>query len=208
MTTITLSTIAPIVYELAKNALSADTNHFYGLVYSVDYGIIETERFKAFDYEDDLFLVQKVDEDRAHWWLKNFSPETHYWDGTSNLPDKGTKSLDALFRASVFHDCGYSKAKAISEATGIPEEVLLAFFDDCFKILAEGYGASKKVTNPIYQALRIGGSIYHKIRRLLAVLLFVTLLASGCYTVKTKMESPPPDIEWTEPIFTITEGTE
>lgn len=207
MTTISLSTIAPIVYKMAKDALAADTNHFYGLVYSVDYGIIKTERFKAFDYEDDLFLVQKIDEYRAHWWLKEFDPETHYWDGTSNLPDKGTKSLDALFRASVFHDCGYEKVAAISKATGIPQKALFAFFDDCFKILAEGYGASKKVTGPVYWALRTGGSIYHKIRSWLTVVL-LSLLLCGCYSVKTEMESPPPTIEWTEPIFTITESTE
>ncbi len=199
MTSISLPTLAPIVYKFAKDALKKDNDHFYGLVYTVDYGVIKTERFAAFDYEDDLFLVQKVDENRSHWWLKNFDAEKQYWGGTSNLPDGGTKNLDCLFRASVFHDCGYSKVEAISKATGIPEKVLLAFFDDCFKILSEGYGASKKVTGPIYQALRLGGNLYHQIMKLFAVLLILFL--TGCYTVRTEMESPPPNIEWTEPIF-------
>lgn len=205
-TSITLNSIAPIVYKFAKTIVEADTNHFYGLMYSVDYGVISTTRFKAFDYEDDVFLVRRIDDERSSWWLKDFDAEKKYWDGTSNLPDGGTKSLDALFRASVFHDCGYQKAKDISVATGIPEKVLLAFFDDCFKILSEGYGASKKVTGPIYQILRLGGGIYHKIRKLLGIL-FLCVLLSGCYSVKTKMESPPPTIEWTGPI-TITESTE
>lgn len=200
MTEISIKQLAPIVYNLAKDALEKDTNHFYGLTYDVDYGIIKTSRFKAFDYEDDLFLVQKVDEERSHWWIKAFSAETKFWDGTSNLPDGGTVSLDALFRASLFHDCGYEKVEDMSKATGIPEETLLAFFDDCFKILAEGYGASKKVTNPVYQALRSFGSLYHKIRKLLAIIIIVALVA-GCYTVKTEMESPPPTIEWTGPYF-------
>ena len=203
-TSISISSVAPIVYKLAKRAIDKDTNHFYGLQYTVCYGVISTKRFKAFDYEDDLFLVQKVDEGRSQWWLKNFEPETGYWDGTSNLPDGGTVSLDALFRASVFHDCGYSKAKAISEATGIPEDVLLAFFDDCFYILSKGYGAKERVAQPVYQALRAGGSLYHKIRKWLAsaaVLLASSCFLCGCYSVETEMESGPPDLTWVGPIF-------
>lgn len=207
MTEIALSTVTPIIYKLAKKALQSDTDHWYGLTYPVDYGTIRTERFKAFDYEDDLFSVTKVGEDRSRWILKAFDPETKYWDGVSNLKDRGTVTLDALFRASVFHDCGYSKVEAISKATGIPEEVLLAFFDDCFKILAEGYGASKKFTNPIYQCLRFGGSLYHKLRKALAFLLTVAALSAvppgtmACYSVKTEMEGPPPDVSWVGPFF-------
>ena len=115
------------------------------------------------------------------------------------MPDGGTKTLDALMRASLFHDCGYSKVEAISKATGVPEKVLLAFFDDCFKILAEGYGASKKATGPIYQALRLGGNLYHQVMKWFALILI--LFICGCYTVRTEMESPPPEIHWTAPII-------
>jgi hypothetical protein len=105
--------------------------------------------------------------------------------------------LDALLRASVFHDVGYARVEAISKATGIPVKDLLAFFDDCLKLLAEGYGASKKLTNPVYQALRFGGSWYHKLMKLFAIAL--VLLTMGCYTVKTTMLDPPPDIQYTGP---------
>ena len=196
---ISISTLTPIVYKLAKKVYEADNNHFYGLQYPVCYGIIQTDRFKAFDYEDDLLVVQKVDENRSQWWIKPFEPETKYWNATSNLPDHGTKSLECLFRASLFHDCGYSKVEAISKATGVPEKALFAFFDDCFKLLAEGYGAKKCVTNPIYQALRLGGNLYHKLMKVLGILLI--LLIAGCYTVRTQMESPPPNIEWTGPVY-------
>lgn len=198
-TAITLSTVAPIVYNFVKDALIEDNNHFYGLLYAVDYGIIKTDRFEAFDYEDDLFLIQKVDEHRSKWWIKSFDAKKKYWGGTSMLKDGGSKNLDCLFRASLFHDCGYSKVEAISKATGVPEKALFAFFDDCFKLLAEGYGAKKCITNPIYQALRLGGNLYHKIMKLFAVLLILFL--AGCYTIQTEMEGPPPDIEWTGPIF-------
>lgn len=199
--------LAPIIYKLAKDAYESDHDHWYGLTYNVCYGKVTTKRFKAFDYEDDLFLVEKVNEDTSIWWIKAFEPETHYWDGTSNLPDRGTKSLDALLRASLFHDCGYAKVEDISKATGIPEKDLLAFFDDCFKLLSEGYGASKKVTNPIYQVLRLGGSLYHKIMKLLALLTFLTLF-QGCYSVQTHFEDPtPPEIHFTGP-FTLKEQYE
>jgi len=197
MTSISIAELAPIAYRLAKEAVEKDKSHWYGLQGPVDYGRIRTSRFPAFNYQDDVFLVEKVNEDTAHWWIQSFAPETHYWDGTSNLPDKGCKSLDALLRASVFHDCGYAKVEAISKATGIPEKDLLAFFDDCFKILAEGYGASKKVTNPVYQALRLGGSLYHKIMKLFAIAL--VLLTMGCYSVKTTLLDPPPDFTFSGP---------
>ncbi len=204
-TSVTLTTVAPIVYNFVKDALIEDNNHFYGLLYTVDYGIIKTDRFEAFDYEDDLFLIQKVDEHRSKWWIKSFDAKKKYWGGTSFLKDSGSKNLDCLFRASLFHDCGYSKVEALSKATGIPVKILFAFFDDCFKILSEGYGASKVVTNPIYQTLRFGGSIFHKVMKWLAIIL--VLVVSGCYTVQTEMEGPPPEIHYngpfilTEPIF-------
>ena len=198
MTTLTaISEAAPIVYKLAKKAIEADHDHFYGLVGTVDYGRIQTTRFPAFSYKDEVWLIEKVNEDTMHFWLQGFEPESKLWDGTSNLPDRGCKSLDALLKASVFHDCFYSKVEDISKATGIPVETLLAFADDVLKLLADGYGASKKVTNPIYQALRLGGGLYHKIMKLFAIAL--VLLTVGCYTVKTQLLDPPPDIEYTGP---------
>ena len=191
--------LAPIVYSLIEK----DGNHEYGLTYNVDYGVIRTTHFSAFDYEDDVLLVQKIDEERAHWWIKSFSPGNGYWDGTSLLPDKGKYAFcdfNALFKASVFHDVVYKKVEAISKATGVPEEKLLAFADDMLKILADGYGASSKMTTPIHWLVRTGGSLYHKLKKLIVVAIVVSLLC-GCYTIKTEMESPPPDIEWTGPII-------
>lgn len=197
MTSLSLTEIAPIVYKMAKRAVEADKQHWYGLSSIVDYGRIQTSRFPAFNYKDELWLIEKVDDDTMHFWLQPFDPETKFFDGTSNLPDGGTKSLDSLFRAAIFHDCGYARVEAISKATGIPEKELLAFFDDCLKLLAEGYGASKKLTNPVYQALRFGGSIYHKVMKWFALIL--VLLTCGCYSVKTTLLDPPPDIHFTGP---------
>ena len=206
MTTLTaISEAAPIVYKLAKKAIEADHDHFYGLVGTVDYGRIQTSRFPAFNYKDELWLIEKINDDTMHFWLQGFEPETHFWDGTSWLPDRGCKSLDALLKASVFHDCFYAKVEAISKATGIPESKLLAFADDVLKLLADGYGASKKVTNPIYQALRLGGGLYHKVMKWFTVILI--LLTAGCYSIKTQLLDPPPDIQYTGPIITQYEST-
>lgn len=196
-TIIAASSIVPIVYKLAKDAIAADHDHYYGLVGPVDYGRIQTTRFPAFNYKDEVWLIEKVNDDTMHFWLQGFEPESKLWDGTSCMPDRGCKSLDALLKASVFHDCFYAKVEDISKATGIPESKLLAFADDVLKLLADGYGASKKVTNPIYQALRLGGSLYHKIMKLFAVVL--VLLTMGCYSVKTTLLDPPPDIQYTGP---------
>ena len=197
----TATKIAPVVYSLVREAVESDHDHWYGLTYNLNFGKIRTSRFKAFDYEDDLWLVERVSDDTSIWWLKSFAPETHYWDGTSNLPDKGTKSLDAMLKASVFHDCGYAKVEAMSKATGIPEKDLLAFFDDCFKLLSEGYGASKKVTGPVYQILRIGGSLYHRLMKWLAAFL-VLLTSAGCCSVQTELLDEPPDFTFSGP-FTM-----
>lgn len=198
MTTLTaIGQITPVLYKLAKDAVEADHDHYYGLVGTVDYGRIQTTRFPAFSYKDEVWLIEKVNDDTMHFWLQGFEPESKLWDGTSNLPDGGTKSLDCLFRASLFHDCFYAKVEDISKATGIPESKLLAFADDVLKLLAEGYGASKKVTNPVYQALRLGGSLYHKVMKLFAIAL--VLLTMGCYSVKTTLLDPPPDFTFTGP---------
>ena len=198
MTTLTaIGQITPVLYKLAKDAVAKDHDHFYGLLSTVDYGRIQTTRFPAFNYKDEVWLIEKVNDDTMHFWLQGFEPESKLWDGSSNIPDGGCKSLDALLKASVFHDCFYAKVEAISKATGIPESKLLAFADDVLKLLAEGYGASKKLTNPVYQALRFGGSIYHKVMKWFALIL--VLLTCGCYSVKTTLLDPPPDIHFTGP---------
>lgn len=200
MTTLTaIGQITPVLYKLAKDAVAKDHDHFYGLLSTVDYGRIQTTRFPAFNYKDEVWLIEKVNDDTMHFWLQGFEPESKLWDGSSNIPDGGCKSLDALLKASVFHDCFYAKVEDISKATGIPVETLLAFADDVLKLLADGYGASKKVTNPIYQALRLGGGLYHKIMKWFALIL--VLLTCGCYSVQTKLLDPPPDIQYTGPMI-------
>ena len=192
--------VAPIVYKVFKE----DANHFYGNQFIVDYGVIRTTHFKAFDYEDQFLVVERVDEERSHWWIKNFAPETKVWDGSSLALDKGKiwfLDFDALFRASMFHDVVYERAEAISKATGIPVKKLLAFADDCLKILAEGYGASPKMTTPLHKILRFGGNMFHRLKKLFVLALLLSLC--GCYTVQTEMEGPPPDIQWIGPIFDI-----
>jgi len=198
----TLISVAPKVAPIIYDILEKDGNHEYGLQYNVDYGVIRTTHFKAFDYIDDVLVVERVDDERSHWWIKSFKPGNGLWDGTSLLPDKGKigfLDFNALFKASVFHDVLYKKAEAISKATGIPVEKILAFADDMLKILSEGYGASKKMTGPVHTLVRFGGSLYHKIKKLLVLALLLSLC--GCYTVQTEMEGPPPDIEWTGPFF-------
>ncbi len=193
----------PIVYK-AVDALKQDQNHCYGLMHSVDYGVIKTTHFAAFDYNDDFLLVEKVDENRAHWWLKAFSPDSGIWDGTSLLPDGGTVDFDALFKASVFHDVGYQRAEAISKATGVPVEVLLAFFDDCLRILAKQYGAKESTSKGVWWLTRFGGAFYHRIKRLIGVISIAALMALtvGCYTLQTEIENDtPPTIDWTGPFI-------
>lgn len=202
----TLISVAPKVVPIVYDLIEKDQNHEYGLKYNVDYGIIRTTHFKAFDYIDDVLVVERVDDERSHWWIKSFEPGKGLWDGTSCLPDKGKigfLNFDALFRASLFHDVLYKLSEAISKATGVPVSKILAFADDMLAILSNGYGASKKMTGPIHTIVRFGGSLYHKIKKLLvlALLLSLSLSLCGCYTVQTEMESPPPDIEWTGPFF-------
>ena len=204
----TLLTVVPKLAPIVYSVIEKDGNHEYGLQYCVDYGIIRTTHFPAFDYEDDVLLVQKVDNERSHWWIKEFQPGKGYWDGTSLLPDKGKYgflNFDALFKASLLHDVTYKKAEAISKATGIPVEKILAFADDMLKILAEGYGAKKTMTNTIHTIVRFGGSLYHKIKKYLSVVVVASLCNCliGCYSVQTEMENQnPPDIHWIGPVFT------
>ena len=202
----TLISIAPKVVPLVYDILEKDSNHEYGLRYNADYGVIRTTHFKAFDYIDDVLVVEKVDDERSHWWIKAFEPGKGYWDGTSLLPDKGKigfLNFDALFKASLFHDVVYKKVEALSKATGVPEEKLLAFADDMLDILAEGYGASKKMARPIHSIVRFGGSLYHKLKKIIGVFLIATLC--GCYSLQTEMEGDPPEIITIGPVLiTIT----
>lgn len=199
----TLISIAPKVAPIVFDVLESDQNHWYGNQFNVDYGIIRTTHFEAFDYEDDFLFVERIDKERSHWWIKSFKPETKIWDGSSLALDKGKiwfLDFNALFKASLAHDVIYQRSDAISEATGIPVDKILAFADDLLKILADGYGASHKMTTPLHKILRFGGSIYHKLKKIVGCIVLV-LLCSGCYSIKTQMESPPPEIFPTEPYF-------
>lgn len=196
----------PIVYDFVKAAIEADQNHWYGNKFIADYGVIRTLHFKAFDYEDSFLIVERIDDEHSHWWIKNFDAETKIWDGTSFLPDKGFRSLDALLKASLFHDVIYERMKAISEKTGVSESALQAFADDMLKLLADSYGAKKAITTPVHWLVRTGGMLYHKVKgyfgmTIIAIGLLLSVLCNGCYTIRTEMLNDPPDIQITEPIF-------
>lgn len=199
----TAISLAPTLTPLVYNVLEKDGNHEYGLKYPADYGIIRTGHFPAFNYEDDVLLVTKVDADRSRWIIKAFEPGKGLFDGTSLLPDKGKfgfLDFDALLKAACFHDVVYKLSDAISEATGIPVKCILAFADDMLALLAEGYGAKKTMTRPIHWLVRVGGSIYHKVKKLLPVLLLT--FCPGCFSLDTEMESPsPPEVQITGPFF-------
>lgn len=197
----TLISVAPKVAPIVYKMIEADQNHWYGNQFITDYGVIRTLHFKAFDYEDEFLVVERIDDERSHWYIKNFDAETKVWDGTSFLPDGGCKSLHALLKASLFHDVTYERMKAISEKTGVPIEKLQAFADDMLKILADGYGAKKSVTSPIHWLVRTGGMLYHKLKGIVGLLLLLGALTCGCYTIRTEMESPPPEIYPTEPYY-------
>lgn len=199
---------APIVYDFVKSAIEADQNHWYGNKFIADYGVIKTLHFKAFDYEDEFLIVERIDDEHSHWWIKNFDAKTKVWDGTSFLPDKGFRSLDALLKASLFHDVIYERMKAISEKTGVSESALQAFADDMLKLLADGYGAKKYITNPVHWLVRTGGMLYHKIKGhfktiVIAIGLSLSVFCNGCYTIRTEMLNDPPDIQWIGPVFDI-----
>ena len=190
--------IIPIVYKLAHTAIEADQNHWYGLEHNVDYGVFKTSHFKGFSFINEFLVVEKVDEERIHVLIKAFPPESKIWDGTSILPDKGTKNLDALMKASLFHDVWYEFMEDLAKAANCRATNVQAFADDVLKILGVGYGAKKSFIKPIYQILRFGGTFYHKIKKTL-ILVALTLFIGGCYSVKTEMEIEPPEIHFTGP---------
>lgn len=197
-------TSVPIIVagRILAKVIESDHDHWYGLSAPVDYGEITTDRFPAFDYSDDFLDFRRLSPNSFNFSLKAFDPSAKVWDGTSNLPDHGTATLDALFKASVGHDVIYSRASAISRATGIPEADILAFADDFFKLSADGYGASKKVTKGIWRVLRFLGPLYHRIMKFFAVLLIlssVLAVPSGCTSFDdpgshTTIHSTVPDL--------------
>ena len=203
----TIITLAPKLTPLVYDVLERDGNHEYGLKFPADYGIIRTGHFPAFDYEDDVLLVTKADECRSRWIIKAFEPGQGLFDGTSLLPDKGKfgfLDFDALFKAACFHDVVYKRADDISKATGVPVKCILAFADDMLAILAEGYGAKKTMTRPIHWLTRVGGYLYHQVKKLLA-LTAILALTQGCFSILTEMEGEVPDIVWTGPVYTNVE---
>lgn len=205
----TLITVIPKLVPLVYDIIEKDGNHEYGLKYNADYGVIRTTHFKAFDYIDDLLVVEKVDDYHSHWWIKSFEAGKGYFDGTSLMPDKGKFwifDFDALFKAALFHDCVYKKADDISKATGVPINKILAFADDMLKLLADCYGAKKSITNPVHWLVRTGGMLYHKVKgyfgtTIIVIGLLLSVFCNGCYTIRTEMLNDPPDIQITEPIF-------
>ena len=205
----TLISVAPKATPIVYDIIEKDGNHEYGLKYNADYGVIRTTHFKAFDYIDDLLVVEKVDDEHSHWWIKSFEPGKGYFDGTSLMPDKGKFwifDFDALFKAALFHDCVYKKADDISKATGVPVNKILAFADDMLKLLADSYGAKKAITNPVHWLVRTGGMLYHKVKgyfgtTIIIIGLLLSVFCNGCYTIRTEMLNDPPDIQITEPIF-------
>lgn len=189
----------PVVVGMVREALEKDANHWYGLQYNVDYGVFRTSHFKGFDFINDYLVVEKVDDERIHVWIKSFPPEAKIWDGTSLLPDKGTKDLEALLKASLFHDVWYQFLEDLAKAADANVGAMQAFADDVLKILGIGYGARKSFLEPIYQVLRFGGTLYHKVKKVVGIIA-LAFLAGGCYTVKTTMENPnPPEIHFTGP---------
>ena len=195
----TLISVAPKLSPIVYKIIESDQNHWYGNQFIVDYGVIRSLHFEAFDYEDQFIIVERIDAERSRWWIKNFDADTKIWDGTSFLPDGGCRSLDALMKASLFHDVVYARMEEISKATGISVEQLQAFADDMLKILADGYGAKQSVTTPIHWIVRLGGSLYHRIKKYIPI--FIVLSLCGCYTIQTEMGSPPPEVYWTGPVF-------
>lgn len=205
-----MTNIIPAIQAVAGFAYSViekDHDHYYGLLSPVDYGEIVTDRFAPFDYSDSFVIFRKLSEKSFNLILQPFDPSTRIWDGTSMLPDGGTRNLDALLKASVGHDVIYERAKAISEATGVPESALLAFADDLLKISADRYGCSKRFSKTVWNFLRIGGSLYHRIMGIFGTTAISVILAGfvgGC-----RLDSPenhtaildpnPPEILYTGP---------
>lgn len=189
--------IAFITAKYLEKVIDKDQNHRYILKDDVAYRGISTEHFPPFDYEDEYIKFTKTSPTTFDVILKAGGD---IYDGTSLLPDKGTKTLDALFRAHFIHDAIYERAKAICEATGVPMSCLFAFADDCLKIIADAEGANKAATSTVHTLVRSLGMLYHKLKSVIAVIILCTLVA-GCYTIRTTIAELPEKIEYEGPIF-------
>ena len=187
--------VAYLAHGLLK-AIEKDNDHKYVLQQDLAFRGVSTKHFQPFDYSDDILEFRKVSADKFDLVLKAGGD---IYDGTSMLPDKGTKTLAALLKAHFVHDAIYEQSTKISNATGVPIKALLAFADDCLKLTADFFGASKTATGAIHSILRTFGSLYHKIHGLIFVVLLSALVA-GCYTIQTTIDEFPPDVEYVGPL--------
>lgn len=189
-----------------RSTIKKDQNHWYTLSEPVYYIGIATEHFAPFYYEDEVLYIEPQNKKTPDGKLKfdivvkPFTWETHFWDGTSLLPDKGNKTLDALFRASLLHDVIYERVEQISKTTGIPVKCLLAFADDCLKLVADYNEANPFLTRIVHSITRFGGSIYHKLKKLLIVPLVLTISSNlACYSIQTTIDEIPTQINYSGP---------
>lgn len=190
----TLPAVSSVVYK----AIRKDRSNRYGLVYAVDYGTVRTTRFKAFDFDNGVLQFIKEADDAFEMLIKPFTPESEIWDGTSNLPDGGTRDLDALLRASLGHDTIYKFAEQLAKAGNTTVEAILAFADDFFKISSDANGCSPKVSKVIYHVLRNLGLLYHKAMKVLT-LVAITVCPACVFENPsdfTSIEFPAPPIVW------------
>ena len=185
----------PVAY-LARGLLRAveqDNDHHYVLTRDLRYRGCRTEHFQPFAYGDQYITFTPTDDGKFDVVLKAGGD---LYDGTSLLPDRGTRTLDALFRAHFVHDAVYERAKAISQATGVPESALRAFADDCLKIEADAHGANRAATGAIHTLLRSLGGAYHWVRGKLTILVILTVvIMTGCYAVRTTIDTLPDDAD-------------
>lgn len=187
--------VAYLAHGLLK-AIEKDNDHKYVLQQDLAFRGISTKHFQPFDYSDDILEFRKVSADKFDLVLKAGGD---IYDGTSMLPDKGTKTLVALLKAHFVHDAVYEQSTRISNATGVPLKALLAFADDCLKLTADFFGASKTATGVIHGVLRTFGSLYHKIHGLIFVVL-LSIFVAGCYTIQTTIDEFPQDVEYVGPL--------
>lgn len=187
--------VAYLAHGLLK-AIEKDNDHKYVLQQDLAFRGVSTKHFQPFDYSDDILEFRKVSADKFDLVLKAGGD---IYDGTSMLPDKGTKTLNALLKAHFVHDAIYEQSTKISNATGVPIKALLAFADDCLKLTADFFGASKPVTSAIHGVLRTFGSLYHKIHGLIFVVL-LSVLVAGCYSIQTTIDEFPADVEYVGPL--------
>lgn len=187
--------IAYLAHGLLK-AIEKDNDHKYVLQQDLAFRGISTKHFQPFDYSDDILEFKKRPDGKFDLTLKAGGD---IYDGTSMLPDHGTKTLTALLKAHFVHDAIYEQSTKISNATGVPMQKLLAFADDCLKLTADFFGASKTATGAIHSILRTFGSLYHKVHRLIFVVL-LSIFVAGCYSIQTTIDEFPADVEYVGPL--------